>query len=67
MGQAGKVITLAVIGAITVVTMAGIFGFTATRFAGSGDNLQLDVEVKPNTMKMRAAVNNKPRSDNQLQ
>jgi hypothetical protein len=59
MGQVGKVVTLAVIGAMTAIAVTSIISFTATQFVGSGDNLQLDVEVKPNTVKMRAAVNNK--------
>jgi hypothetical protein len=65
MGQVGKGITLAVIGAMTVITVAGILSFTATQFAGSGDNLQLDVEVKPDTVKMRAAVNNQDKTASQ--
>ncbi len=65
MGQVGKVVTLAVIGAMTAITVTGIISFTATQFAGSGDTIQLDVEVKPNTVKMRAAVNNKDKDTTQ--
>lgn len=62
MSQVGKVIILAVSGAMTIITLAGIFSFTATQFSGSGDNLQLDVEIKLDTVKMRAAVNNKDKT-----
>jgi hypothetical protein len=57
MRQSGKIIALAVITSLSAITVVGIFSITATRFVGSGDNLQLDVEVKPNNVKVRAAVN----------
>jgi len=59
MVQTGKFITLAVIGAVTVIALTGIFSFTATQFSSSDNSFQLDVDVKPNNLKMRAAVNNK--------
>lgn len=52
-----KLLALAIIGSATTVTISGIFSFTATRFAGSGDSLQLDVEL--DNMKLGAAVNSK--------
>lgn len=58
MGPVGKVIALAVIGAMTITAVVGIFSFTATQFAESENSLQLDVDVKPNNVKMRAAVGN---------
>jgi hypothetical protein len=57
MRQPEKLVTLAIIGSATLVTVVGIFSFTATRFTGSGNSLYLDVEVKPNTMKVRTSVN----------
>lgn len=57
MRQSQKLVTLAIIGSVTLVTVVGIFSFTASQFAGSGNSLYLDVEVKPNTMKVKTSVN----------
>lgn len=57
MRQSQKLVTLAIIWSTTLVTVVGIFSFTASRFSGSGNSLYLDVEVKPNTMKVKTSVN----------
>jgi|GEM_PF-5609758 len=59
MVHTGKFIALAVIGALTVITLTGIFSFTAAQFSSSDNSFQLDVDVKPNNLRMKAAVNNK--------
>lgn len=67
MRQAGKLLTLVLISSATIITVVSIFSFTATRFVGSGDSLQLDVEVKPDNVKLRAAVNSDEGATHQRQ
>jgi len=57
MQRIGKLFTLALVGSTTLIVVTGILSFTATRFVGSGDTLQVDVDVKPDNVKVRAAVN----------
>lgn len=57
MRQSGRLLALAIIGSATVITTISILSFTATQFVGSGDKLLLDVDVKPNNVKLRATVN----------
>lgn len=59
MRQSKPLVILAIISSATLVTVVGIFSFTTTRFTGSGNSLYLDVEVKPNTMKVKTSVNGK--------
>jgi hypothetical protein len=47
----------ALVGSATVITVTGMLSFTATRFVGSGDTLQVDVDVKLDNVKVHAAVN----------
>jgi len=57
MQRIGKFFSLALVGSTTVIIVTGMLSFTATQFVGSGDTLQLDVDVKPDNVKLRAAVN----------
>jgi hypothetical protein len=52
-----NVFPITVVAAVTLISLVACLCFTATRFIGSENDLNFDVEAQPTTVKVKVLVN----------